>query len=425
MRALSSYTPLMQIYLVGGAVRDQLLGLPVHERDYVVVGATPEQMLAQGFTPVGRDFPVFLHPQTKAEYALARTERKQGVGYHGFVFNTDASVTVESDLERRDLTINAMALADNGDLIDPYGGRDDLQQRKLRHVSVAFAEDPLRVLRVARFAARFADLGFQVVPETKALMAQLTRSGELTTLTPERVWKETEKALATTRPDVFFELLREVGALAVLMPELDRLWGIPNPEKWHPEIDTGVHTMMVLRVASALTDDVVTRFAALAHDFGKGETAKELWPSHRDHEEAGVPVIENFCTRLKIPTDHKDLAVLCSRLHLMIHRGFLLRPGTVVRTIVQADGLRRPDRFAKLLLTCESDFRGRLHWHERAYPQRAFWQQALVAARSVSVKPLLEMGLQGEQLAKRLFDRRVQEIAKLRTQFDASDSVYE
>lgn len=424
MAALSTYTADMQIYLVGGAVRDQLLGLEVTERDYVVTGATPEQMLAQGFMPVGRDFPVFLHPHSKAEYALARTERKHGVGYHGFVFNTDRNVSVEDDLARRDLTINAIAQDQNGTLIDPFGGQRDLTARCLRHVSPAFAEDPLRVLRVARFAARFAAMGFTIAAETRALMTQLSGSGELAALTPERVWKETEKALATTRPSTYFECLHDVGALKVLMPELDCLWGIPNPEKWHPEIDTGVHTMMSLQAAVALCGDNATRFAALTHDIGKGVTPPQQWPSHRGHEEAGVPIIDKMCRRLKIPTDHRELAVLCSDLHLMIHRGFLLRPGTILRTLVKADGFRRPERFAKLLLTCESDFRGRLQWQDRAYPQRAFWQQALDVARAVPVKPLVESGLQGEHLAKRLAQLRVQEIARLQRTTDMDDSVY-
>lgn len=413
--------PAMNTYLVGGAVRDQLLGRPVHERDHVVVGATPEDMLRLGYQQVGRDFPVFLHPQTREEYALARVERKQGHGYHGFVVHAAADVTLEDDLRRRDLTINAMALADDGTLIDPWGGRRDLEARLLRHVSPAFADDPLRVLRVARFAARYASLGFVIAEETRTLMAQMSASGELDHLTPERVWMETARALTDPAPAVYFSVLREVGALARLFPEIDRLWGVPNPPLWHPEIDSGVHTLMVLRQACELSPTLPVRFAALVHDLGKGVTPAAQWPSHRGHEEGGVPIIEALCARLKIANDCRDLGVLVSRFHLNIHRGLTLRPGTVVRVLQQADAFRRPERFADVLLACEADYRGRTGWEERAYPQRAFWNGALKLARNVAVQPLLARGLKGEELAERIFEKRAEAVAEWRAKL-AHDS---
>lgn len=411
----------MKSYLVGGAVRDQLLGRPVTEHDYVVVGASPEQMLALGYQPVGRDFPVFLHPETKAEYALARTERKSGHGYRGFVTHAAPDVTLEADLQRRDLTINAMAQDQDGRLIDPYGGRADLERKLLRHVSPAFAEDPVRVLRVARFAARYAPYGFTIAPETLALMQHMTASGELDHLTPERVWQETVKALGEERPGVYIETLRACAALRVVFPELDRLWGVPNPAQWHPEIDTGVHTLMVLDVACRISDNIRVRFAALVHDLGKGVTPAQCWPSHRGHEEAGVPIIEALAARLKLPNEFRDLACLTSRFHLHFHRGFQLRPGTVMKVLRQCDALRRPERFQELLLACEADFRGREGWLERAYPQRAYWQQALETARAVPVQPLLEQGLQGQKLADHLNELRAQAIADLRARL-AHDS---
>ena len=412
---------MMKTYLVGGAVRDQLLGRTVKERDYVVVGANPETMKNLGFLPVGKDFPVFLHPETKAEYALARTERKSGSGYHGFTFQADAEVTLEQDLQRRDLTINAMAEAADGTIIDPYGGRTDLENRVLRHVSMAFVEDPLRVLRVARFAARYHDLGFTIAPETLALMQQISASGELQALTPERVWLELSKVLAEDRPDVFIEVLREVGALKILLPEIDVLYGVPNPAQWHPEVDTGVHTMMVLRIACDLTDNTRVRFAALVHDLGKGVTPSKFWPSHRGHEEAGVPIIESLCDRLRIPNDFRDLAVLTSRFHLHFHRAFILRPGTVLKVLMQTDALRRPERFQELTIACESDYRGREGWHERAYPQRSYWQEALKTIRAVPVQPLIEQGYTGQHLAEKLSELRAQAIAELRARL-AHDS---
>lgn len=411
----------MKTFLVGGAVRDQLLDRPVTERDYVVVGANPTQMLALGFLPVGRDFPVFLHPQTKEEYALARTERKSGSGYHGFTFHADEEVSLEQDLQRRDLTVNAMAIDETGTIVDPYGGQRDLSARILRHVSPAFGEDPLRVLRVARFAARYHPLGFRVAPETLQLMREIAQSGELAALTPERVWMEIHKTLKEANPDVFIEVLRECGALAILLPEIHALYGVPNPAQWHPEIDTGIHTMMVLRIACILTDNSRVRFAALVHDLGKGVTPSKYWPSHRGHEEAGVPIIEQLCDRLRIPNDFRDLAVLTSRFHLHFHRAFILRPGTILKVLMQTDALRRPERFLELISACESDYRGREGWHERAYPQRSFWQETLRIIREVPVQPLLEQGFKGQTLADKLFELRVQAIAELRTRL-AHDS---
>ena len=411
----------MKIFLVGGAVRDQLLGRPVTERDYVVVGATPAELLAQGYLPVGRDFPVFLHPDTRAEYALARTECKTGHGYHGFAMHAAPDVSLEADLQRRDLTVNAMAQDDDGNLIDPYGGLADLHNKILRHVSPAFADDPLRVLRVARFAARYAPYGFTIAPETLALMQQMVSSGELDHLTPERVWLETAKALAEDKPGVYIETLRACGALKVIFPEIDCLWGVPNPAQWHPEIDTGVHTLMVLDVACRISTSVRVRFAALVHDLGKGVTPSQFWPSHRGHEEAGVPIINSLADRLKLPNDFRELAVLTSRFHLHFHRGFQLRPGTVVKVLMQSDALRRPERFQELLLACEADYRGREGWLERAYPQRAYWQHALDTVRAVPVQPLLDQGLQGQKLADHLTEHRAQAVADLRARL-AHDS---
>ena len=351
----------MKTYLVGGAVRDALLGRPCTERDYVVVGAQPDDLLALGYRPVGKDFPVFLHPQSGDQYALARTERKTGAGYYGFATRFSPDVTLEEDLARRDLTINAMARSIEGgsDVVDPYGGRRDLEARVLRHVSPAFVEDPLRVLRVARFAARFAPLGFKIAPETMQLMQDVVRSGELRALVAERVWVETERALGEKTPAVYFEVLRQCGALAVLLPEIDCLFGVPQPEQWHPEIDTGVHTLQVLDVACELSVETTVRFAALVHDLGKGVTPREQWPQHRGHEQAGVRIVGQLCERLKVPTEHRELGQLVSREHQRIHRALELRDTTVLEVLEAADAFRRPERFDRLLLACEADARGR------------------------------------------------------------------
>ncbi len=370
----------MEVYLVGGAVRDELLGRAVKERDWVVVGATAEEMQRQGMQQVGRDFPVFLHPQTHEEYALARTERKTGAGYHGFSTDSSPAVTLEQDLARRDLTINAMARSTDGRLIDPYGGQLDLKARQLRHVSPAFPEDPLRVLRVARFAARFAALNFRVADETLGLMRQMSSSGELAALVPERVWQETRRALEEQSPQVFFEVLRECGALAQVFPELEALFGVPQPEKWHPEVDTGVHTLMVVKMAASLSPLATVRFAALVHDLGKADTPRDKWPRHAGHEVQSVRRVQELCSRLRIPNDYRDLAVLVARHHGVVHRAFELRAATVLDLFAHTDALRRPERFEQFLLACEADARGRKGLEQRAYPQGDWLRDALSAA---------------------------------------------
>lgn len=410
----------MKIYLVGGAVRDGLLGLPVRERDYVVVGAEPADMLARGFRPVGRDFPVFLHPDTQEEYALARTERKSGRGYHGFVVHAAPDVTLEDDLARRDLTINAIAQAEDGSLIDPYGGARDLEARLLRHVSPAFIEDPVRLLRLARFAARFAHLGFRVADETLALMRHMVDNGEVDALVPERVWQEIVKALETGRPARFFEVLRETGALARLLPELDALFGVPQPERHHPEIDSGVHSLMVLQQAVRLGADGPTRLAALLHDLGKGVTPPELWPHHYGHERRGARLVERIAERLRMPTHYRDLAVMTARWHTHAHKVFELRPSTLLKLLEGLDALRRPDRFAQFLLACEADARGRMGFEERAYPQADYLHQALAAVKGVAVQPLLERGLRGEALGQGLGRERQMALAALKKAWPAS-----
>ena len=402
----------MKTYLVGGAVRDQLLGLPTHEYDWVVVGATPQEMLTQGYQQVGKDFPVFLHPETHDEHALARTERKSGSGYTGFICHADPEVTLEQDLLRRDLTINAIAQDSDGSLIDPYQGRRDLELRILRHVSPAFSEDPLRVLRIARFAARFHLLGFTIAPETQALMKQIVNSGEIAHLTAERVWKETEKALSTQSPQVFFQVLRDCGALAVLFPEIDNLFGVPAPEKWHPEIDTGVHVLMVLEVAAQLSDDVDIRFSALLHDVGKGLTPKEEWPHHHGHGLAGVRLVENICQRFKIPTSTRELARLVSEFHDQIHTIYKLRASTLLNLFNTIDVWRKPSRLEQMALVSEADYRGRAGWQNRAYPQADYLKQAYAVANSVSVKDIVDAGYTGAEIKNQLNQRRTSALAQ-------------
>jgi len=401
----------LKVYRVGGAVRDRLLGLPVDDRDWVVVGATPEEMKARGFRQVGRDFPVFLHPDSHEEYALARTERKVGPGYRGFEVHAAPDVTLEEDLQRRDLTINAMAETPDGKLIDPYGGYRDLQQRILRHVSPAFCEDPLRILRVARFAARFSPLGFRVADETMKLMRRMVDSGEVDALVPERVWKETERALGEQQPTAFFQVLRDCGALARLFPEIERLFGVPQPPRHHPEIDTGIHTMMVLEQACRLSADKRVRFAALVHDVGKGLTPAEQWPRHLGHEERGVGLIEALAQRLRIPNAYRDLARLVARYHTHCHRAAELRPATLLNTLLALDALRRPQRLEQFLLACEADARGRRGFEERPYPQADILRCALRAVCSVEPRALLEAGLQGPALVQELRRRRLRAIA--------------
>jgi tRNA nucleotidyltransferase (CCA-adding enzyme) len=403
----------MQVYLVGGAVRDRLLGRPVKERDWVVVGASPEELAEQGFVPVGREFPVFLHPETHEEYALARLERKVAPGYRGFTTRFSPDVTLEEDLRRRDLTINAMAATAAGEVVDPYGGRRDLEARLLRHVSESFIEDPVRVLRVARFAARYADLGFRVADETLTLMRSISGSGELTALVPERVWQETERALGESRPDVFFETLRECGALQIIFPEVAALYGVPQPPRWHPEVDTGVHVMLALRYSAASGTSTAVRFAVLMHDLGKALTAPDRWPSHRGHEEAGVPPIEALCARLKVPNGLRDLAVLTARHHAVVHRAAELRPTTVLKLLEATDAFRRPERFDEMLAACEADARGRTGLETQPYPQRDYLLRARAAAAAVSVDASERQGLAGPAIGERIRDKRLAAIKSL------------
>lgn len=402
----------MQTYLVGGAVRDQLLGFVPTERDWLVVGATPEQMLAQGYRQVGADFPVFLHPSTAEEYALARTERKSGRGYHGFTVFADPSVTLEEDLLRRDLTINAMVMTAEGVLIDPYGGQQDLAQKQLRHVSAAFSEDPLRVLRVARFAARFASLGFVVADETLLLMRQMVASGELAQLTPERVWAETVKAFTASSPQVYFELLHKVGALQVLWPEIDRLFSVPQSPKYHPEGDAGTHTMMVLHVMRQQSDDVACLWAALCHDVGKGVTPESEWPSHPNHEVFGVPLVEAMCKRFKLPSAVQALAVLVTRWHGEIHKLNELSPEQVLAVLDGCDVWRKPERFKQLLDVCAADSRGRLGYADTDYPQQAHWLALLALCQQISTADMLAQGLSGKMIGLRMQTERLTAITK-------------
>ena len=404
----------MQVYLVGGAVRDGLLGRAVSERDWVVVGATPAELEKAGFIPVGRDFPVFLHPQTREEHALARLERKIGPGYRGFTTEFSPGVTLEDDLRRRDLTINAMAEDGSGKLIDPYGGKRDLDARLLRHVSEAFVEDPVRILRVARFAARYAPLGFTVAEETLALMRRMVEDGEANALVAERVWAETEKALAEARPDVFISVLRACGALRVIYPEIDALFGVPQAEKWHPEIDTGVHQLLALREAVKLGGGVAVRFAVLMHDLGKSATPADVLPSHHGHEDAGVALVEQLCARLRVPNHLRELAVVTARYHTHVHRAFELRAATLLKTLEGCDALRRPERFADLLLACEADARGRTGFEQRDYPQRAFFAAARERAAAVALTEEDRAGKTGEQIGEELRRRRLAAIEELK-----------
>jgi tRNA nucleotidyltransferase (CCA-adding enzyme) len=401
------------VYLVGGAVRDELLGLPVKERDWVVIGSNPEAMLKRGYRQVGASFPVFLHPDTSEEYALARTERKQGHGYHGFAVDFHPGVTLEQDLERRDLTINALARGDDGVVIDPYGGRADLEARILRHVSPAFAEDPLRVLRVARFAARFASLGFRVHPETLELMRQITRSGEIQHLVPERSWGEIQSGLATPRPSVFVQVLRDCGALAVLLPEVEVLFGVPQPEQYHPEIDTGVHVQMALDVAAAKGRSVEVLFAVLLHDLGKGLTPQAEWPSHRGHEERGLERVQAVCERLRAPSAYRELALSVAALHLRCHAVLSLRPAKVLAMLEAADLLRRPERLLPFIHACEADYLGRKGLQQRSYPQGERLQRALAAAQSVRATSLDLAGLSGPAIGERLRQARIDAIGAI------------
>ncbi len=379
----------METYLVGGAVRDELLGLPVNDRDWVVVGASVEQMLENGYRLVGQDFPVFLHPESGEEYALARTERKSGRGYKGFVVNADPSVTLEEDLQRRDLTINAMARDSAGQLIDPFGGSRDIDSRTLRHVSPAFVEDPLRVLRVARFAARFAERGFTIADETRELMQTIVSSGELAHLAGERIWYEMHTALSDNDPVVFVTTLRDCGALAAVLPEVDRLFGVPQPPQWHPEVDTGIHTLMCLAQASGMSERADVRFATLLHDIGKGLTPPQNWPSHHGHEKLGADAIEKLCDRLRTPNGFRDLARLGSLYHTQCHRIRELRPSTVLKLLSALDAFRRPERVEHFLTVCEADSRGRTGFEQTPYPQADILRTAMAAAQAIQAKHVI------------------------------------
>jgi len=400
----------METYLVGGCVRDELLGRPSKDRDWVVVGASPEEMLAAGYKSVGKDFPVFLHPDNKEEYALARTERKTAPGYAGFSFHAEPDVTLEQDLSRRDLTINAIARDEQGNIIDPYNGQQDLNDRILRHVSPAFAEDPVRVLRIARFASRFAELGFSIADETMTLMKEMVSSGEVDALVAERVWQETERALGEPVPARYFQVLRDCGALARIFPEVDNLFGVPQPEEYHPEIDTGVHTMMVLEQAARLSNDTRVRFAALTHDLGKAITPKDQLPQHINHEERGVPLVKALCERLRVPRDYRDLAVNVARYHLHYHRAKELRANSILKLIQSLDGFRRPERFDMFLLACEADSRGRPGYEDRVSTKPKLLKDAHDAAAAIEVRPIIERGLKGDAIAMELNQLRIKAI---------------
>ena len=406
-------------YLVGGAVRDKLLGHKVYDRDFVVVGATVEKMLALGFTQVGKDFPVFLHPKSKEEYALARTERKQGQGYTGFICDASSAVTLEEDLLRRDITINAMAQSltntdGSSTIIDPYNGIADLENRILRHVSSAFVEDPLRVLRVARFAARYHDYGFTIADETLQLMRKISKSGELSTLSGERIWQEMQRSLAENHPEVFFQVLRDCGALEKIWPELNSLWGIPNPEKWHPEICSGIHTILVLQQAVKLSSNTSVRFAALCHDLGKSLTLEENWPRHQGHEKSGLALVEKICKELKVPKDHKNLALKVCEFHLHCHKAFELKASTVIKLFNNLDVWRKPEEFFDFLKACTADFRGRLHFDEKPYPQVDYLKSTFNAALAVTAKEFVEKGLKGIEIKEAINNKRITIVQEIK-----------
>lgn len=404
----------MHVFLVGGAVRDQLLGLEVKDRDFVVLNSTPEKMLEKGYSQVGKDFPVFLHPNTGEEYALARTERKQGIGYTGFSCYAGQDVSLEDDLARRDLTINAIAESGEGELIDPYYGQRDLKNKVLRHISPAFSEDPLRVLRAARFAARFDKLGFKIAPETQQLMSEISLSGELQSLTPERIWVETEKALRTDSPQTYFQVLRDCGALAALFPEIDNLFGVPAPKRWHPEIDTGIHTLMVVEQASLLSDSVAFRFACLVHDLGKALTPESEWPSHKGHGMKGLSVIKKLCRRLKIPNECRNLALLVSEHHTNIHSAFELRPSTAVGIMDKCDAWRKPERFQQMLQCCVADSKGRTGFELLPYPSADYMWSALQAALKVDIQEIIAQGFQGAEIRSKLNEKRIELVAEFK-----------
>ncbi len=403
----------MQIYRVGGCVRDKLLGLTVKDHDWVVVGATPEQMLAANYQQVGADFPVFLHPETHEEYALARTERKSGAGYQGFTVHATPDVTLEEDLIRRDLTINAMAQTLTGDIIDPFDGQTDLRRKILRHVSPAFIEDPVRVLRIARFSARFSPLGFHISPETIALIKTMVSNGEVDALVAERVWQEVNRALTETKPSEFFEVLRRCGALAKIFPEIDNLYGIPQRADYHPEVDTGIHTMMVLDQAVSLSQDGATCFAALTHDLGKATTPPEEWPSHKGHETRSVDLIKTLCHRLRVPKNYRELAIITAQFHTHCHRASELRANTLVSTLESLDAIRRPERFEQFLTACEADSRGRLGFENHPYPQADIFRRAFQTIKKVDIQSLVAKGLTGTALRDQIHRERIRAVSAI------------
>ena len=413
----------MKVYLVGGAVRDQLLGLPVKDRDWIMVGAVPATLLSLGYQQVGKDFPVFLNPKTKEEYALARTERKAGAGYTGFICDFSSTITLEQDLIRRDLTVNAMAQSEDGEIIDPYGGKQDLENRILRHISPAFSEDPLRVLRVARFAARYHSLGFKIASETLSLMAELAQSEELQHLTAERVWLETEKALNEKNPEIYFETLHKTGALKVLFPEIDALYGVPNPVKHHPEVDSFIHTMLVLKQAVNLTENnpilnkSAVRFAAICHDLGKALTPQNILPHHYGHEQAGIKPTRSLCKRLKVPSYFQELAELTCEFHSHIHKAFELRAETVITLFNRFDVWRKPQRFQEFLQVCLADTRGRTGFENKDYPQIDYVNQLLQAANEVDVQQVIADGFEKQEIRNELTKRRILAVKQTKANY--------
>ena len=406
----------MEVYLVGGAVRDEQLGLPVTERDWCVVGATPDELLSEGYRQVGKGFPVFLHPETNEEYALARTERKTGAGYHGFEFQTSPDVTLEQDLSRRDLTINAMAMDADGKLIDPFDGRTDLENRLLRHVSSAFTEDPVRILRTAKFRARFSELGFEVSGDTLKLMADMVSSGEADTLQADRVWAETEAALSGPNPQLYFQALRDCGALAVIFPEIDALFGVPQPPKWHPEIDCGLHTLMVLEQAAVLSEDVDVRFAALVHDLGKATTRQSDLPSHPGHEHRSVKLLQVISDRLPVPRACRELGSLVAEFHGHCHRAFELKSSTILKVLKKVDAFRRPERFRKFLLACEAHARGRTGFEDRDYSQADYFERSWNAASQITADQITDTEVSGSEIGAEIDRMRLKAIQAVKAE---------
>lgn len=403
----------MKTFLVGGAVRDRLLGLPILERDWVVIAETPESMVELGFRPVGKDFPVFLHPKTHEEYALARTERKTAPGYKGFAVHASPEVTLEQDLIRRDLTINAIAMTPDGELIDPYGGQQDLENKVFRHISPAFSEDPVRILRIARFAARFTHMGFTIAPETLELMQSMVNSGEIDALVPERVWAELFKALKEQTPEAFFTTLRTCKALERIFPELDNLFGVPQPKKYHPEIDTGIHSLMCLQQAVKLSKKPEVRFAALVHDLGKGLTLPEYWPSHHGHEQKGLPVLDKLCARLRVPNSFKSLARQVMEYHTHCHKAYELRATTLTDVLQNLGAYKTDNSLADFLLACEADAKGRTDFEEKPYPQAELISNAAIAANAIDNTEIINSGLKGPEFGEALRRLRIKAITEV------------